>query len=343
MAKTAFATDNALTKKMWDEDLFRDVVKNSYFMSKLSGGTQSSCIYVKEELAKNKGDLINFGLRMRLTGAGVTGNTSLEGNEERLNTYNDSVSLQRYRHAIRDDGELTRQRAMFSIDQESQQALKDWGSEKIDELAFDALQGAFTRIAYRDGAATGAFKVTATASTAKTAMSATYKLDLNFFTLLSTYATTGGNRNFIPIKPLKVDGRSMLVFLTHPDALADLRMSSEFQQAMREAEVRGKSNPLFQDAAAVWGNVIIHTHENMEIANDGGGSTVAWAKGVLMGQQSLCWAWGKRPKTVHKKFDYDEEHGYAWAMTAGVKKPKFNSEDFGSLGVYVARTKISDL
>ncbi len=88
---------------------------------------------------------------------------------------------------------------------------------------------------------------------------------------------------------------------------------------------------------------MIHEHENIPIVtNWGSGSNVPGAKCVFMGAQSLVWAWGKRPYVTEELIDYENEHGYAWNMIAGVTKPVFNSKDYGSIGVYVARTQISD-
>lgn len=343
MGKTAFATNNALTKKVYEEKLFRDSVKESYF-SKFMGNTASAMVQTKTQLEKGKGDQIYFGIRMRLTGAGVTSGTQLEGNEERLTTYSASVSLERYRHAVRDDGALTRQRAVFDIDTESEQSIRDWGAEKIDSLCFTAALANPTKIFYRDGTA-GAITATGTASTAKTALSATHsKLNTTLISALKAWAKTGGARSYVPIRPIKIKGREYYVLLTHPDSMYDLKIDSTFAQAMREAQDRGPENPLFEGATAIWDGVVIHEHENCTTGTDAGASSnVAWNKGLFLGAQSLCFAWGERPEVIQEEFDYKEEHGYAWAMTCGVVKPTFNSLDYGSVQVYLARTNISGL
>jgi len=41
-------------------------------------------------------------------------------------------------------------------------------------------------------------------------------------------------------------------------------------------------------------------------------------------------------------FDYDNEQGYAWGMIAAAGKPKFNSKDYGVIGVYTARTGVAE-
>ncbi len=347
MAKTTFTTSNALTKKLFDEQLFRDVRKAT-FWDKFTSTNSNSIIHEKTQLEKSSGDKITIGLRMRLAGVGVTSGQTLEGNEEALSTYDMNISLERYRHAVRDKGELDRKRAVFSIDEESKAALKDWGAEKIDQLAFDALgigSGSSvdpTKIFYINDSS-GAKLATATAATAKAAIGATNsKLSLELISFIKTNARTGGGRNYIPLRPITIKGKDHYVLLVHPDALYDLKSSSAWLQANREARERSDENPIFTGAVGMYDGVVIHEHENCAIATDGGGGgNVPWTKAVLMGAQSLVWAWGKKPETKQKEFDYDEEHGYSWAMTCGVAKSKFNSIDYGSVGIYLARTNVS--
>jgi N4-gp56 family major capsid protein len=340
MSKTNFATDNALTKKAWEEQLFRDTVKESYF-SKMMGNSSESVVQTKTQLEKDQGDKITFGIRMRLTGAGVTSDTQLEGNEEALQTYDYGLSLEQYRHAVRDKGAIHRKRAMFTIDEEARSALKDWGAEKIDALCFTALEASPTITAYKTGAST--FLTNGTPATASGALvAADSKITPNFISYVKTIAKTGKNREFTPLRPVKVEGKEYYILLVHPDVMFDLKIDSTFQQAMREAEVRGPQNPLFRNATAIWDGVVIHEHENVSIAsNAGAGGNVPWAKCSLLGAQALCWAWGKRPEMVQETFDYQNEHGYAWGMISAVGKPVFNSKDYGSIGVYLARTAIS--
>lgn len=329
MAKTTFSTSNALTKKLWEEQLFREARKESYF-SRFMGKGAGSMVQEQTDLLKQKGDKVTFGLRVRLSGSGVTSGQTLEGNEESLTTYDMSVSLEQYRHAVRDNGALDRQRAMFEIDEESKDALKVWMSEKIDKLHFDALYAvAPTKIFYGDGTSTA----TVTASG---------KLTPALISKARAWAKVGGGRTQPPIQPIKVDGKDHFVMLIHPDVAYDLKVDSTWTQAMREAEVRGKENPIFNGALALWDGVVIHEHENVPIVTTwGAGGNVAGAQNVFLGAQALVCAWGQRPKVVSKNFDYENEHGFAISTLMGVAKSKFNSLDFGVVGVYTARTTIN--
>lgn len=349
MAKTVFTTSNALTKKAFEEKLYRDIVKESYF-SRFSGTTPQNLVHEKTQLEKGQGDKITFGIRMRPTGAGVTSGQQLENNEESLSTYDSSVTLEQYRHAFRDNGAMDRQRAVFSISEEQEAAIKEWGSEKVDLLHFNALgigAGATTdpsKIFYLSGAG-GTLSATGTAATAKAALHASGSLiNTSFISALKTWAKTGGNRTYVPLRPVKVDGKEYYILLVHPDCMYDLKQNSTFQNAQRDAQERGKDNPLFAGATAIWDGVVIHEHENCAIAADGGGgANVPWAKCAFMGAQALVTAWGKRPELINESFDYGNEMGVAIDMILKVGKPVFNSLDYGSLGVYLARTNISSL
>jgi len=53
------------------------------------GPTSASIIQIKDETSKSAGDRITYGLRMQLSGTGVIGDGTLEGQEEALATFSD--------------------------------------------------------------------------------------------------------------------------------------------------------------------------------------------------------------------------------------------------------------
>lgn len=341
--KTIFTSANALTKKLWEERLFRDVQIESYFVSRFMSEDDNNVVQVQTDLTKSQGDQVTFGVVSNFTGDGVVSGQTLEGNEEGIVSYDYSLVLEQYRHGTRTRGKLDVQRAMFSIPDVSRQKLKIWGAEKIDKLLIAALLASPTKILYRDGAA-GAPTGTSTASTAKTALTAANsKLTPNFISVLRVWAKTGGAGATYRIRPIKMDGQEYYILLVPPACMYDLRIDSTFQQAMKDAMDRGKDNPLFRGAVAVWDNVVVHETERISLFTDGGGASVTGAFGALMGAQALCWAWGERPNTVQDTFDYENEMGWAWEMMAKAGKPKFNSKDYGTVGVCLAATNVTGL
>jgi len=109
----------------------QEALKQTY-ASKFMGKGSDSLIQIKDDTQKSAGDRITCGLRMQLTGAGVQGDGTLEGNEEALTTYSDNVFIDQLRHAVRSGGKMSEQRVPFSVREEARVGLQDWWSDRID-------------------------------------------------------------------------------------------------------------------------------------------------------------------------------------------------------------------
>ena len=347
MTTTTFATGNALTRKIWEaenEKLFRDAIKESYFSKFMGSGPldKSSIVYVNNSLQKSAGDKITFGIRMRLTGAGVGSGETLEGNEEALTTYDFSVTMDRRRNGVRVTRGLTKQRVQMDLEEEARAGLKDWMTEFIDSKLFEALRAtAPTSCWYSNN---GVITKGVAATIKADLVTAEDKITTDLISAVKTWALTGGARSQTPLRPIKIEGKNHFVLLVHPDVGYDLRKDATFVQANREAASRGTDNPIFTGMLGMWNNVIIHEHENIHIGTDAGASAnVPYAENFLLGAQSLCWANGMREDMVEETFDYQEQAGFGIGLNYAVGKPIFNSLDYGSVGIYTSRTKVSDL
>jgi len=338
MAKTSVSTSDALRVAVWEETLYRDV-REAPYMARFTGKGSKVMIQDKVQLEKQKGDKITFGIRYRLTGSGVKSGQTLEGREEKLSTSDFAVELERYRHAVRDNGDLSRRRPVYSMRTESRDALSDWGSEKIDRLLFGAALTNPTKVVFP------------LSRTAITNIVAGDKLTMEMISRLKTGAKTGWARKQVPFRPLKVDGKSYYVLIVSDDVAYDLKRDSEWTTAQREAQNRGKDNPIFTGALGVWDGVIIHSHDLMQeladVTNFGVGADVPGSTCLFMGAQALVMAWGERLNVVDRDFDYGEEMGYAIRMTCKAAKPKFtkageSAADYAVAVLKVARTQISD-
>ena len=81
--KTEFLSNDPLTRKRWAKDLFAIILPAVEF-NDLVGTGSDSIVQIRTELGKGEGDEITFGIRLPLTGQGVVGNDTVEGNEEKL-------------------------------------------------------------------------------------------------------------------------------------------------------------------------------------------------------------------------------------------------------------------
>jgi len=131
MATTAYGVNHPLAVKLWAKKLYQEALKETY-AQRFIGTSKNSLIYERDETSKSAGDKVTVGLRMQLTGAGIEGDSTLEGQEESLTTYDDSLLINQLRHAVRSDGKMSEQRVPFSVREEAMDGLKDWWADRID-------------------------------------------------------------------------------------------------------------------------------------------------------------------------------------------------------------------
>src|SRR5574343_2051789 len=114
MATTQFGVNHPLAVKLFSKKLMYETLKATWF-SKFIGKDSNSPIQIMPETGKEAGDKVTFGLRMLLSGAGIQGDSTLEGNEEALSFYSDSVLINQLRHATRSDGKMSEQRVPYNM------------------------------------------------------------------------------------------------------------------------------------------------------------------------------------------------------------------------------------
>lgn len=131
MATTSYGVNHPMAVKLWRRKLFQEALKKCWlyrFMSK----DDKAAIQIMDDTQKGPGDKITIGLRMQLTAAGVLGDSTLEGNEEALTVYSDSLFINQLRNAVRSDGKMSEQRIPFSIREQAKNGLADWWSDRIN-------------------------------------------------------------------------------------------------------------------------------------------------------------------------------------------------------------------
>lgn len=345
MATTDYPLNHPLAVKLWSNKLMREALKQTYF-AKFIGKGSDSLIQIKEETSKGAGDKVTFGLRMQLTSDGVVGDATLEGNEESLITYNDSIFINQARNAVKSDGKMSEQRVPFSVREEARSALTDWFSDVWDTAFFNQLCGntavstgvrtgnnaaiapSSTRIQYSDGKTTEAGIASTGAST---------QMRLN----LIDYAVEKAKTATPFIRPIKINGDNMYVMFLHPYQVTQLRTTTDTGQWLdiQKAAMSGgkvSENPIFTGALGVYNNVILH--ESIRIPAAPSYSNVrravlcgAQAGVVAFGQDFGGGAAGSNFNWVEKLFDYDNQLGVAAASIYGIKKTVFNSVDFATI------------
>ncbi len=359
MATTTLGVNHPLAVKAWARKLYHDVIGESY-IGKFMGKSDSALIHVKDDLAKGPGDKITFGLRTLLTGNGIQGDDTLEGNEEALTTYSDAVYINQLRHAVRSGGKMTEQRVPFSIREEARMGLQDWWVERLETTAANQLTGytdqADTRFTGNNAtvAPTASSRLiiggghATEASCSATTTHALKLSDLDKAVALAKTAVSGGRQR---IRPIKIDGKSYYVVFMHPDAIYQMRRDAStagnFYDLQKAAMTGGKisDNPIITRGEFMYSNCIVHEWSYLpnstgcgSVAADanGFGGNTAFRRAVFCGAQSLVAAFGEtstgqNATWTEELFDYSNQLGVSGGMIFGMKKAVFNSVDFGTI------------
>jgi len=355
MATTSYGTNDALAVKLWSKRLAVEVLKNTW-ASKFMGATSASLIQVKDETSKGPGDKITYGLRMQLSGAGVIGDGTLEGNEESLTTYSDSIVINQLRHAVRSAGRMSQQRIPFSIRDEALSGLRDWWTDRID-LGFFNQICAFSPTLGVNGAIIGGADSRYTGLQAVTAPDSNHILrsdgstgdtsitTTSTFTLTLIDKAVERARTLSPaIRPVMVGGKPYWVYFMHPYQVTDMRTSTttgQFLDIQKAAMTGGEiaDNPIFDGSLGVYNGTVLHSDVRVTPGVDTTTSTSQVAnvrRAVLAGAQAAMCAYGRdngpeRFTWVEELFDYENELGVSAGMIWGLKKAVFNSTDFATI------------
>lgn len=350
MSVTTYGVNDTLSNKLWAKKLTAEALKKTFF-GKFMGTSASSMIHVKTETSKAAGDKVTFGLRMQLTGDGRTEGQTLEGNEEALTTYADSVLINELVHAVRVRSENTidAQRVPFNLRQEAKDGLGDWFDGRFDEVMFKHLCGysAETRATY-----IGANTITAPSSTriiratgsddATVQADSTKVFSLNYIDAAVTTAKVASPL----IRPIKVNGSDKYVMFLHPYQVYNLRTNTSTGQWLdiQKAALSGgasTNSPIYTGALGEYNNVVLH--ESTRVTNgvsNAGAAQTSTRRAVLCGAQAGALAWGQKFagdgmnfKWVEEMFDYERELGVSGQTVWGIKKTVFNSVDFGTIVV----------
>jgi len=126
MAVSSLTTASQVQK--WVADYFAAYVRDSGFKPYMGRG-QNSIINVKMELTP-VGKTINIPLIAKLSGAGVSGQTALEGAEEVLNNYNHQISIDWVRNGVLQTEDQLQYTEMDLL-KASREMLKLWSMERL--------------------------------------------------------------------------------------------------------------------------------------------------------------------------------------------------------------------
>jgi N4-gp56 family major capsid protein len=345
MAATSYGVNHDLAVKLWSKKLFHEALKATFF-SKFMGKGSGSLIQIKDETSKSAGDKITFGLRMQLTGDGVQGDGTLEGNEEALTTYADSVYIDQLRHAVRSAGKMSEQRVPFSVREEAKDGLRDWWSDRLDtsfanQIAGNTTAGLSTKFTGNQAAiAPNSTHKLYVSGSSDEGLTSSHVFNLNMIDKCVEKAKTLS----VPIRPIKVGGKDKFVMFLHPYQVYDMRTTTSDGQWLdiQKAAMQGgdvSKNPIYDGSLGEYNGVVLHEWTRLpQGVNSSTAAAVAnTRRAVFCGAQAAAMAYGKddsgEMSWVEELFDYGNQLGVSAGMIFGLKKVRFNSLDFGTIVV----------
>ena len=368
MANSTISSGNVVTKFL--EKVNREYVTGGIF-GKYIGNNQEAIIQTNTDLKK-----LSIPLIAKLSGDGVSGNSSLSGNEESLSNYDFVLTPTHYRNAVKISDEEN-EKAEFNLFKEARPQLTNWSMElKRDQIiqGFGAVEAGGTYLNYGDASAAnldtwntnnqdrvlyGAAKSNNTSGDHTTSLATidttNDKLTTSRLSLMRRMAMSSSPK----IRPVMINGDNpTFVAFVDPYAFRDLRvnMATDLQNAGQ----RGKTNPLFVGGDLMWENVIIKEVTDMTAFIDGDGTgnqfdgvwgSNSTADGLhtagaaasrvspvfFCGAQALGFVRGKVLEfNAEKNDDYSFERGVAIAMKHDIKKMFYNNKQHGVITAYVS-------
>ena len=343
MAVTNYGVNSPEAVKLWSRRLAREALKKTY-IQRFVGDSDDSLIQFKTETKKSAGDRVRVTLRMQLTGDGIQGDNTLEGNEESLTTFTDDLLINQLRHAVRSAGKMSEQRVPWSVREEAMSGLRDWWADRLDTWFFNQVCG---NTVVTDTRYTGNNAVIAPSSSRQVWVTGSNDQALgstNVMTLTMIDKAVEAAKVSTPlIRPIKINGADHFVAFLHPFQVYDIRTATttgQWLDIQKAAMTGGKTseNPIFTGALGMYNNVILHEAVRVPTGvNSSTGAAISTVRrAVLCGAQAAIMGFGeghsfKQYSWNEQLFDYGNQLGVEAGCIGGLKKSVFNSVDFGTI------------
>lgn len=373
MALTNFGLLTSEQKTVWSMDLWRQARNQSFINRFLGKGPNSLVQHITELKKTEKGARAVITLLADLTGDGVAGDRTLEGNEEAMQTFDQVIRIDQLRHANRHEGRMADQKSIVEFRGNSRDVLAYWLADRIDQLAFLTMSGVSyankTSGVARTGSDLPFLEFAGDVSTPTAARRLRWDGTSATKTLVASAATTGVAATDTPswemlvqlkayakeryIRGIKEDGgqETYHCFMT-PQAMSKLKMDSNYMLNLRHSQERGNSNELFTGSSVKIDGIYLHEFRHVYNTRSAVSGSAKWGSGanvdgcqvLFCGAQALGMADIGAPEWVEKGFDYENQQGISVGKILGFLKPKFGNiyesssvEDFGVISCYVAQ------
>lgn len=243
----------------WADRLRDDAIRRAFWGSRFEGKEGSrKPIVVNEDFTKKPGDTLRFNVVSQLFSAGVSGEATLAGSEDKLALGQYTLTVDWVRNAIAYTKSLEK-RVNFNIVQTIRQELSSWMARKIDSDMFLSILSGASNTIYAGSA-------TSIATLGTNSHFGTEEIDRIKLAL---------QRTAIPIRTEGANGEEQEYYGVVISEIDEywLKGDSVWNQAQRDAGPRDYTkNRIFTGALGMYNGCIIYVHKAKKSANNIQGS-----------------------------------------------------------------------
>lgn len=244
----------------WDTKIRRDAERKSFWDRFEGSEGSSSAIIRRNDFEAKAGDEVKVSIHSNLNSAGVAGETELKGKEEKLSFSQFSLKVDWIRHAVGFNKRGTK-RSFLSALSVANSTLSTWLAKRKDDDLFAQLLdlGAQRSMLTADTATNTVLYPNAITSVATLTSSDTFGV------AEITKIKTALNRKLSEPIEATMDGKQLISYygVVLDDIAAEYYLKSDpvWQQAQREAGLRGDANRLFSGAFGSWNSVVVYSFQ----------------------------------------------------------------------------------
>jgi len=354
MSNTTVAADNVVTNFL--SKYFVEHVRGNLF-SKYTGMGENNVVIIKEGA-----QIVSIPLVAKLSGNGVSGSQTLDGNEEILANYAHTLTPTYRRNAVRLTKE-ERKKPNIDLMKAGRGALMNWGLEVVRDDIIKAMGSVSdgTNVRTVDdtdanydstadtwvtnnsdrvlfGAATGNLSAGDFSASLANVDTSADKLTGDIVRLVRKIA-----REANPIiRPIRAEN-GVETYVLFCGTQAFLHLKEDLETLHADSETRGKENPLYTPGDLIWDNVVIREIPEITtiLANSSKFSTAGAASAkvepaYLCGAQAVGYGLGAKPNlVVDREKDFKFQPGVAVELDHDIDKLTYNNKDHGILSLYV--------
>ena len=328
--------NSGLQVSRWAKELFTAAKKDTY-ISRFFGGSNAG-IQVLTDLKAARGKDVTVGLKMKISGSGITGDNTLAGNEVAIDSYTQTITLDQLRQGVISTGKMHDKKHLIEFRKEALDSLKVWFAETMEKDMIDTLSGVAsnssnvatytfgTDCTYTLWNNSGGTNTVPTTTTPAGDLAAT---DVMTPELIS-YACARAKVLAPKFSPIRVGGKDYYLLLVHPETAHQLKNNSDWMAAQQYAMPRGGDNPLFTGALGMWDGVVIHDHDQRQ---KGTVNAVKANRNLFLGAQAGIVAFGGDHNWHEESVDRGNKLSISASIIYEMSKATFNSKDFGVMEV----------